>query len=377
MKKFICGILVISLLVLMTACSRNNTSGSTNKSDYKIAIVTLPLSDDPYTFAAAQDLKDKYGDSIVPVTYPHQHNTQPEQTVAAIAELADDPDIRVIIFSEAVNGTAASIKKIRETRNDILIITGMDEDNAPQMAPVSDLCLIEDKSVTGTSIIEQAAKMGAKTFVYITCQNDVANSVINAHEEKLKETCSTSGLTFVEAIAPNPTGAEGLIGIQSWMNENIPLYVEQYGSDTAFYATSEAMSVPLIRQVAACGAVLPQLCNVSPYHGFPEAFDIDLENQEANTEYLLDKIKSSLRSYHNNARMASWSTSQNMIVIRAGVEYSRKWCEGIITERCDRGTMNAAISTAAGGDAVVTYYTDDEIGWISKSFAIQDGYYCF
>ena len=376
MKKILYAVLAVVIVIATSACD-NDRPDNTNEKDYKIAVITQPLSEDPYTFEAAQNLKDKYGDTVVTVTYPHHHDTQPEQTVAMITDLAKDPDMRVIIFAETVNGTTAGIKKLRETRSDILVIASMNTENASEIAPLSDLCFIENKAVTGTSIVEQAAKMGAKTFVYITCQKDLANSVISAHEEQLKETCSASGISFIEATAPNPTGAEGLIGIQSWMNENIPRYVEQYGKNTAFYATDESMSTPLVRQIATCGAILPQLCNPSPYHGFPEAFDIDLKDRKADTDYLLHQVKTAIHSYENSGRMAAWSVPQSMIVIRAGVEYSRKWCEGTITERCDRETMNAAISDASGGDAIVSYYTDDKIGWISKSFAIQDNYYIF
>ncbi len=376
MKKAVCVTLAAFLLICTSACSFNKHNG-VNETEYKIAVVTRPLSEGKETFETAQQLKGEYGDTLVTVTYPHNYDTQPEQTVAMISELADDPDIRVIIFSETVDGTAAGIKKLRETRSDILIITGMNTENAAEIAPLSDLCLLENKTVTGTAIIEQAVAMGAEAFVYISCQNDLANSAINAHGEKLKETCASLELSFIEAIAPDPSGADGVTGTQSWVNENVPLYVEKYGQNTAFYATNEAMSVPLVQQVAACGAILPQLYDPSPYHGYPEAFDIDLEDHEADASHLLNQIESAVASYDNSGRMASWSTSQNMIVVQAGVEYSIKWCEGIITERCDRATMISAVRTVAGSDTSVAYYTDEKIGWLSHSFAVQDAYYIF
>lgn len=376
MKKATCILIVILMLISMSACHRNDPIG-TNKTEYKVAIITRPFSEDKTTFETAQQLKDKHNSVIVTTTYPHNYDTHPEQTVAMITQLAEDLDIHAMIFAEVVDGTAAGIKKVREKRNDILIITGMNKENAAEIAPLSDLCLIENQTVTGTTIIEQSVAMGAETFVYITCQNDLANSAINAHEEVLKETCSLLGLPFVEAIAPDPFGVDGVIGTQAWVNENIPLYVEKYGKNTAFYATNEAMSIPLLQQVAMCGAILPQLCNPSPYHGFPEAFDIDLEDREADIDYLLKQIRNAISSYGNNRRMAAWSVTKNMIVLRAGVEYCMKWCEGTVTERCHRYTMNAAINSAAGNDAKVYYYTDEKIGLLSQSFSIQDGYYIF
>ena len=322
MKKNACVLLAVLLLLCTSACKRTEIN-NTVKNEYKIAVITKPLSENRETFETAQQLKQKHGDTIVTLAYPHNYITHPEQIVSTMTALADDSDIRVIIIPEVVNGTAAGIEKLRETRSDILIITGMNAENAAQIAPLSDLCLIENRTATGTSIIEQAVSMKAKTFVYITCQNDLQNSAISAHEELLKETCSSLEISFVEAIAPDPFGAESVMATQAWINENVPVYVDQYGKNTAFYATNETMSVPLIQQVAACGAILPRLCNSSPYHGFPEAFDIDLTDHEADLSYLLQQIKSAVASYNNEGRMAASSVPQNIIVLQAGVEIGR------------------------------------------------------
>ncbi len=376
MKKIACVLITVLLLIGASACKRNEIS-NTGEIEYKIAVITKPLSEDRETFETAQLLQQKHGDNIVTVTYPHNYTTHPEQIVSTITALADDPDVRVIIIPEVVDGTAAGISKLRETRNDILIITGMNAENAAEIAPLSDLCLIENKTATGTTIIEQAVSMKAKTFVYITCENDLANSAISAHKELLKETCSSLEISFIEAIAPDPFGVNGVTGTQAWINENVPLYVDEYGKNTAFYATNEAMSIPLVQQVAACGAILPQLCNPSPYHGFPEAFDIDLTDHEADTAHLLRQIESAIASYNNKGRMAAWSVPQNIIVLKAGVDYSLQWCKGTVIKRCHRSTMIASIRSVASSDATVGYYTDEKRGKLSQSFAIQDAYYIF
>lgn len=376
MKRIAYVLITVLLLVCTNACKHNEIS-KTSETDYKIAVITKPLSEDPETFETAQQLQQKHDGKVVAITYPHNYTTYPEQIVSTITALADDPDVRVIIIPEVVDGTAAGIKKLRETRNDILIITGTTEENITEIAPLSDLSLIENKTATGTTIIEQAVSMNAKTFVYITCENDLENSAISAHEELLKETCSSLEISFIEAIAPNPFGAEGVTGTQAWINENVPLYVEEYGKNTAFYASNEAMSIPLIQQVATCGAILPQLCNPSPYHGYPEAFDIDLTDHEADTSHLLHQIKSAIASYNNAGRMAAWSVPQNIIVLRAGVDYSLQWCKGTVIERCHRPTMASSIRSVASSKATVGYYVDEKLGVLSRSFAIRDAYYIF
>lgn len=376
MRKIACVLITMLLLVCTSACKRNESS-NTVKAEYKIAVITKPLSEDRETFEVAKQLQQKHGDNIITVTYPHNYTVYPEQIVSTISTLATDPDVRVIIIPEVVNGTAAGIEKLRETRNDILIITGMTEENAAQIAPLSDLCFIENKTATGTTIIEQAVSMKAKTFVYITCENDLENSAISAHEELLRETCSSMEISFIEAIAPDPSGVDGVTGTQAWINKNVPLYVDEFGKNTAFYASNEAMSIPLVQQVAVCGAILPQLCNPSPYHGYPEAFDIDLTGHEADTSYLLNQIESVVASYNNTGRMAAWSVPQNVIVLKAGVDYSLQWCKGTLIERCHRKTMNASIRAVTGSDVTIGNYINDNLEKVSRSFSIQDIYYIF
>ncbi len=376
MKKIACVLLAVLLLICTSACAHNEI-GNAGKTEYKIAVITKPHSENSGIFKTAQRLQKEHSDTLVALTYPHNYSAHSEQIASMITALADDPNVRVIIIPEVVDGTTAGIKKLREIRSDILIISGMNAENAAEIAPLSDLCLIEDKTATGTTIIEQAASMKAKTFVYITCQSDLANPAISAHEELLKEASSVAGISFVEVLVPDPLGTEGVLATHARINENIPLYVKKYGRNTAFYATNEAMSVPLIRQVAVCGAILPQVCNPSPYHGYPEAFDIDLTDHETDTSYLLHQIKSAIASYNNEGRMAAWSVSQNIIVLKAGVDYSLQWCKGTVKERCHRSTMAKSIRSVADSKTTVEYHTDEKLGKISHSFAIQDAYYIF
>ncbi len=375
--KRVASILVAALLLFNLSACKSNQINNAKKSEYKIVVITKPLSEDRETFETAQQLQEEHGDNLIALTYPHNYAAHPEQIVSTMTTLADDSDVRVIIIPEVVNGTSAGIKKLRETRSDILIITGMNSENASEIAPLSDLCLMEDKTATGISIVEQAVSMKAKTFVYITCQNDLANSDISSHEELLKETCSSMEISFIEAIAPDPSGEKGVLGTQTWINENVPLFVDEYGKNTAFYATNEAMSIPLIQQVAACGAILPQLCNTSPYHGYPEAFDIDLTDHEADTPYLLQQISTAVASYNNEGRMAAWSVPQNIIVLKAGVDYSLQWCKGTVKKRCHRSTMAKAIRSVASSDTTIGYYRNEKNKKVTQSFAIQDTYYIF
>ena len=59
-------------------------------------------------------MKKQYGDMIVLQTYPDSFMKEQETTIANTLALAADPDVKAIIFVQAVPGASAAIDKVRE-----------------------------------------------------------------------------------------------------------------------------------------------------------------------------------------------------------------------------------------------------------------------
>jgi len=123
----------------------------------------------------------------------------------------------------------------------------------------------------GVSIPKQAAKQGAKVFVHYSFPRHMSIVLLAARRDLMKQTCEEIGIEFVDATAPDPTGDAGLSGAQQFILEDVPKMVEKYGKDTAFFSTNCAMQIPLIKAAYEEGAIYPQPCCPSPYHGFPAA----------------------------------------------------------------------------------------------------------
>ena len=160
------------------------------------------------------------------------------------------------------------------------------------------------------------------------------------------------------------------------MTENIKVYVDQYGKDTAFFCTNCSMQVPLIQQVAELGAIYPQQCCPSPYHGYPSAFNISTEGHEGDVPYMLEQIKAKVAEYGNSGRMSTWEVPVNMMMIEAGVEYAIKWIEGDITDRCDEEALLAEMKLIAGDATTISHYSDAN-GELDNFFLILCPFYDF
>lgn len=376
MKRLVTLLLALVMVFSLVACGGSSEEASSS-ADYKIGIVTGTVSQGEEEYQAAQNLKAKYGDMVVTATYPDNFSTETEQTIATVTNMAADPDVKAIVFVQAVPGATAAIQKVKETRDDILFICGVAAEDPAVIAAASDIVLLVDEIQMGKTIIEQAVKQGAKTFVHISFERHLGYATISARQQLFKENCAANGIEYVEATAPDPTGDAGVTGAQAWITENIKVYVDQYGKDTAFFCTNCSMQVPLIQQVAELGAIYPQQCCPSPYHAYPSAFNISTEGHEGDVPYMLEQIKAKIAEYGNSGRMSTWEVPVNMVMIEAGFNYAQKWIEGEITERCDGDALLNEIRSVAGDTATIRKYSDDTVGELDNFFMILCPFYDF
>jgi len=377
MKRLATLLLALVMVFSLIACGGSSDAPAASGADYKIGIITGTVSQGEEEYQAAQNLKAKYGDMVVTATYPDNFSTETEQTIATVTNMAADPDVKAIVFVQAVPGAAAAINKVKETRDDILFISGVCAEDPAVIAAASDICLLVDEIQMGKTIIDQAAAMGAKTFVHISFERHLGYATISARQQLFKENCAAQGIEYVEATAPDPTGDAGVTGAQAWVTENIKVYVDQYGKDTAFFCTNCSMQVPLIQQCAELGAIYPQQCCPSPYHGYPSAFNISTEGHEGDVPYMLDQITAKVAEYGNTGRMSTWEVPVNMVMIEAGFNYAEKWIKGEITERCDEAALLKEIQAIAGDAASISKYADEASGEIANFFMILCPFYDF
>ena len=185
MKRIVTLLLVLAMVLSLAACGSGDSGAA--KSDYKIGIITGTVSQGEEEYQAAQNLKAKYGDKVVTATYPDNFSTETEQTIATVTNMAADPDVKAIVFVQAVPGAAAAINKVKETRDDILFITGVCAEDPAVIAAAADICMLVDEIAMGNTIIEQAAKMGAKTFVHISFERHLGYATISARQALFKE----------------------------------------------------------------------------------------------------------------------------------------------------------------------------------------------
>lgn len=382
-KRILCLVLALVMVFTLVACRTAEAPAETPATtdtpatetpaaeapapsedpDYKIGIITGTVSQGEEEYQAAQNMVAKYGDKIVTATYPDNFSAETETTIANVVALASDPQIKAIVFVQAVPGASAAIDKVRETRPDMLFIAGVAAEDPATISSKADVVMLVDEISMGKSIPQKAKEMGATTFIHYSFPRHLSYATIAARRELMVEECEKLGIEFVDVTAPDPTGDAGVSGAQQFILEDVPRQLAQYGKDTAFFSTNCSMQEPLIRSILELGAIYPQQCCPSPYHGYPAALNINVAGHEGDVQFMLDSIQEKLEEFDQQDRMATWAVPVNMLMVEAGVDYAIEVLEGRTAGTLDEGVLDQITNRIAGGDgkAQLTKYNENGV----------------
>lgn len=350
--------------------------------NFKIGIITGTASQGDEEITQAGKMKEKYGDMIVTSTYPDNFTTETETVISNTVAMASDPDVKAIIWCQAIPGTAAAIDKVRETRPDMIFIVGTPGEDPGVINPKADIVLQVDEPGCGIVLPPQASKQGAKTMIHYSFPRHMSYALIVARHENFKKYCAENNIELVDVTAPDPTGDSGITGAQQFILEDVPRQIEKYGKDTVFFTTNCGMQEPLIRSVFENGAIYSLQCCPSPFHAFPAALNIDMAGHEADVNYMMEQLQAKVTEYDMGGRVSTWGVPCNMLVISAGVEYAKKVLEGQTSGTLDEQVLRDTIQACAeeftpGAKMTVDYYVDDNGNAKENHFLVMSDFVTF
>ena len=315
--------------------------------NWKIAIVTNTMDQNEEEFRSAQATVLKYGeDRVIHRVWPTLFTQEPELMISILGNIAADQDVKAIIINQAVINTNAAIDRVRQLRgDDVFIVVCSPAENVEDVAVRADLILQPNDPLNGVRIAEQAKAMGADTIGHYSFERHLAAPTIALRREIMMEKAAELGMAFVDLVAPDPT-VDGTPATQMHIMQDVPRQVEDLGVNTAFFGTNCAMQAPMQIQVVETGAIYPIPCCPSPYHRFPETFNIDwlvgtgvfVEDPETGEQEeimdwialpaLVDMIKAAVAEKGATGRLATWPMPASFMWTTIGAEYSIEWILG-------------------------------------------------
>lgn len=375
MKNYLAVLLMLTLLLLSAACVNNvlNTPppehqpaieaetppeyqspkteilkvDKTPALPAKIAIITNDVTQNEEEFRSAQELISKYGEEkVVHKVWPIKFPEEREKMIEIVQHLAADPQVKALIINQCVQNSLAAVDKLLKTRDDIFLVAINPIEDPALIVQRFNLVLNADEIMMGEAMPIQAQKMGAKTFVHLSFPRHMTYKIISARYELLKKNCEVLGMEFVTYTLHDPTANLPTTGSSVYLLEEIPKLVEQYGKDTAFFCTTCALQVPLIKAVVDAGAIFPQPCCPSPFHGFPLALGLvsgiidkvyeavlepscfDSVSNSDILEMIIDQTIEKLAEKNMLGRVSTWPVPISMLCTYAAADYAFKWIEG-------------------------------------------------
>ena len=357
MKKFkgFIGIMLVMLMALaFTGCQKVDNGAAKDEGEasttadagqkakfetlkegeeYHIGIVTGTVSQAEDEFRAAEKAIELYGSAdeggvIKHDTYPDRFEAEQETTISKIVAMADDPLMRAVIVNQSVPGTVAAFNQIREKRPDILLVNLVAQEDTVMVENASDLVMDADNVSRGYRIIAAAKEMGATKFAHITFPRHLSIELLALRRAIMEEACKDLGLEFISLNAPDPTTDIGVPGAQQYIAENIQPWIDKYGKDTAFFCTNDAHTEPLLRGVAAGGAIFVEQDLPSPIMGYPKAFSVDIQDMAGDWKAINEAVEKAVIEKGGDKRMGTWAYSLGYSLTLGAVDHVMEVLKG-------------------------------------------------
>ncbi len=355
MKKLIALLIAMLMVLGMFTVAMADAAPA-----YKIAIMTSTTTQGEEEPFAATTLVEKYPGMVIHDTYPDNFSSEVETTISKLIAFASDPDVKAIIFVQAVQGATAAFTQIAGDmgRDDILLIAGVPAEDPADISAVADIVLANDEIGCGYQVADLASQWGCEVLVHYSFARHLSYETIVAKRDAMKATAEGYGIEFVERDCPDPTGDAGMSGAQAAVLEDIPKVMEEYaGKKVCFYCTNCGLQVALQQAIVnEPNAYYALPCCPSPYHGFQEAFG--LTATYGDVEGAIKNLANYLNDHGAVDRFSTWSLPVNMCMINASFAYAQEYAEGRTNGKVDMDVLNKCMAEAAGSDIELGTYVD-------------------
>lgn len=329
---------------------------------WKIGIITSPVAPNEEAYRMAEQMQQMYGaDRILHATYPDRFIQEQEAIITYMLEMAYDPDVKAIIMIHAVPGALSAVSKVRELREDILIILGFPQEDPDALAKQVDILLDTEDVARGDRIAEEAHARGAEVIVHYSFPRHMLTRVLVERREMIRERAEELNILFLYEDVPDPVVGLGPQETQLFILEDVPRKIEQYGSNTAFLVTNDVMLDPLISRLLDYDGITLVQCCPSPYHSVPAALGIEVpDEKKGDVQWIMEQQEARVAREETAGRVAAWPVSVNMLFVETAVEYAVEWINGNTDGRVDKEKIIKIITGITAGPVKLTDYSGIE-----------------
>lgn len=251
------------------------------KSSYKVVVYSPQYnhsSDQEYNELFRLDLAKYWPKELIELRHFQPDFLERKEDISAdIAALADNPQVRGLVISEGLPGTLDGITRLRVKRPDIFVVVIDPHEDMETTSRVATLTVCLNSAAQGYIFPTMAGRMGARTLVYFSTPRHQAIAAIARQKRILAAASRDMGMIMVSDLsAPDPAEVSR-DELKKFFEQAVDVYMERYGDDIAFLATSTVHNDILIPIVMARGGNVLEALQSSSLLGFPEALGLTRE----------------------------------------------------------------------------------------------------
>lgn len=290
---------------------------------YKIGIVTPTVTVSEDEFRGAQEMVQKYPDLVVHKTIPENFSTDKEGCISVITSLADDPEMKYIIFDCGMEGIILAFQTIREKRPDIVTMVTSNDD--PKLLnEYVDISITTDWNRRGETIATKAHEMGAKTFIHYSFPTHMASESKVIRRDRMKETCEKLGMEFVEITTPDPQTGNGRAPMLQFLREDIPRQIEKYGPDTNIFGTNCPMYDVILDEAFKLKFIVAEQCCPTPTQSYPTILNLEITEEDlGNYDKINEMITEKSTEAGMTGRLSGWAMPSSVYIPKFKVELAK------------------------------------------------------
>lgn len=366
-RRIIAAVLAVLMILLTFGCGKSAEGTATeNQNDTadngKIAIVIGAYEQAPEIYNAASELAKAHPESVMLLKYAENFHADPTAVTNIASSVAENQNVKAIIFADGVKGTAAAITAVREMRDDICIAVCNPHESTLE-SKAADLMLSVDFPALGQSMVEKAKEAGAENFVFYSTRRHLKYSSVIALRRAAETACKDEGLTFYATSCIDLYEADRTLdGAKQYLAEDAARQEVKIGKKTALFCTEPQVQGALAAEAIAHGMVMPATFLPSPL-ALAGDLGVDLTDHKTDSAFAMKQLAAD--SVGAKGVVSTWSFSVYTAFLQAAYDYAAGVAAG--SGKVTSADRVQKLLAAHAADAQFTVTTDANGAYLVRS----------
>ncbi len=372
MKRVLSLLLVAALMICMFGCGgkeENKENVPTEKIEGKVALIIGSQESDEETFSKAVEFSKQYGNDVMIIGYDPYSYGQNDTVEKVSASIADDTEVKAMIFSNGVDGTEEAVKKVREKRSDMFIMVCNPVEGVDSLSQYADVVVSIDFTEFGKALVDTSKKMGAENFVFYSFDRHLKYPAIRQLRTAVETACAEKEMTFKLATSVDAyERSRDIDTAKLYIREDATRKEKKFGTDTVLFTTDN-----LVQNVVAEETIKHSFMMVSSFLPSPvaiaEAFGISLLEKPTDSAYVMENLRTAVGEKGMSGRIATWGCSVPVLMLEACFNYALDVIENK-AEGATVDSMTELLNTYSYGAEIKVTEADSGAFLISSDFIV-------